>query len=158
MNRASRIVPEISTRLKLVKENEFEYPEVTAIFSPLATVRFVRQHFIDLPREQFMTIHLNTAHKVIGFEWSSKGGLAASIIEPRLVFTSALLKGSACVICVHNHPSGNTEPSREDMAVTKQLVAAGRLIGIPVRDHIIVGDLSLGDTEYTSLAERGMLE
>lgn len=106
----------------------------------------------DLHREIFVVVLLNTAHRCIGHFTASEGGLAASVVEPRLVFRRAILDHAAAVICLHNHPSGNPEPSREDGVVTRQLAEAGRVVGIPLRDHIIVA----GDT-YTSLAERGMI-
>ena len=75
-----------------------------------------------------------------------------SIVEPRAVFQKAILENAASVICLHNHPSGNLEPSREDIRITRQLVECGRLMGIPVHDHIIIA----GDG-FTSLSERGLM-
>ncbi|PIQ61540.1 MAG: hypothetical protein COV99_08745 [Bacteroidetes bacterium CG12_big_fil_rev_8_21_14_0_65_60_17] len=106
----------------------------------------------DLHREVFLVVLLNTAHRCIGEFTASEGGLAASVVEPRLVFRRAILDHAAAVICLHNHPSGNPEPSREDCQITRQLVEAGRVVGIPLRDHLIVA----GDT-WTSLAERGLI-
>lgn len=106
----------------------------------------------DLPREVFVVLHLNTANVVTGEYTLTTGGLAASIVEPRQVFERAILEHAASVVCLHNHPSGNPEPSREDVAITKQLVDAGRILGIPVHDHLIIA----GRT-YTSLAERGLM-
>jgi DNA repair protein RadC len=117
--------------------------DVATVYGPLLR---------DLPREVFMTVHLNTANFVIGDYTISEGGLSASIVEPRAVFRQAILENAASIICIHNHPSGNPEPSREDIAVTRQLVEAGRVIGIPVHDHLIIAG-----TEYTSLAERGVM-
>ena len=106
----------------------------------------------DLRREVFRVILLNTAHVRISDFVASEGGIASSIVEPRLIFRRAILEHAAAVICIHNHPSGNPEPSREDVAVTRQLVRAGQHLGIPLRDHVIIA----GD-EYTSLAERGLV-
>jgi DNA repair proteins len=78
--------------------------------------------------------------------------LNSSIVHPREVFIFAIACASACIILAHNHPSGNTEPSQEDIAVTKQLVEVSKVIGIKIQDHIIFA----GDT-FTSLAERGIL-
>jgi len=78
--------------------------------------------------------------------------LAASIVEPRAVFKQAILDNAAAVICLHNHPSGNLEPSREDIRITRQLVDAGKLMGIPVHDHLIIAG-----RQHTSLAERGVM-
>ncbi len=107
----------------------------------------------DLHREVFKVAMLNSAARLIRTFTASEGGLAASIVEPRLVFRRAILAHAASIICVHNHPSGNREPSREDIRITKQLALAGQVVGITLNDHIIIA----GDG-YTSLAERGYLE
>jgi DNA repair protein RadC len=106
----------------------------------------------DLPREIFVVLHLNTANVVTAEYTLTTGGLAASIVEPRHVFERAILESAASVVCLHNHPSGNPEPSREDVAITKQLCEAGRVLGIPVHDHLIIAGRS-----FTSLAERGLM-
>jgi DNA repair protein RadC len=106
----------------------------------------------DLKREIFRIVLLNTANVIYGDFTISEGGLAASIVEPRAVFQRAVLENAAAIICLHNHPSGNPEPSREDVRITKQLVEAGKLMGIPVHDHLIIAGRG-----YTSLAERGLM-
>ena len=106
----------------------------------------------DLPREVFVVLHLNTANLVTSEYTLTTGGLAASIVEPRQVFERAILESAASIICLHNHPSGNLEPSREDVAITRQLVEAGKVLGIPVHDHLI-----LAGRGFTSLAERGLM-
>ncbi|MEX0822553.1 MAG: DNA repair protein RadC [Rhodothermales bacterium] len=106
----------------------------------------------DLPREVFDVIFLNTANVIIGDVRVSEGGLASSIVEPRAIFQKAVLENAAALICVHNHPSGNPEPSREDVRITRQLVEAGQLMGIPLHDHIIVAG-----NGYTSMAERQLM-
>lgn len=106
----------------------------------------------DMKREVFVVVHLNTANIITGDYTVSEGGLAASIVEPRAVFQRAVLENAAAVICLHNHPSGNPEPSREDVSITRQLVEAGKLMGIPVHDHLIIAGAG-----YTSLAERGLM-
>ncbi len=106
----------------------------------------------DLQQEIFAIVLLNTAGYIVGDYRLSEGGLASSIVEPRAVFRRAILENAAAIICMHNHPSGNPEPSAEDIAITRQLVEAGKLMGIPVHDHIIIA----GNT-YTSLAERGLI-
>lgn len=117
--------------------------DVAAVYGPLMR---------DLKKEVFKVVFLNTANVIIGDYTASEGGLAASIVEPRAVFGKAILENAAAIICLHNHPSGNPEPSREDVRVTRQLVEAGRLMGVPVHDHLIIA----GDG-YTSLAERGLM-
>ena len=118
--------------------------DVNAVFGPLMR---------DLKKEIFRVVHLNTANVILQDYIISEGGLAASIVEPRAVFEQAILENAASIICLHNHPSGNPEPSREDIRITRQLVEAGATMGIPVHDHIIIA----GDT-FTSLAQRGVID
>ncbi len=102
--------------------------DVAAVYGPLMR---------DLKKEIFKVVLLNTANVIIGDYTVSEGGLAASIVEPRAVFQQAILENAAAIICLHNHPSGNPEPSREDIRITRQLVEAGQLMGVPVHDHLI---------------------
>lgn len=106
----------------------------------------------DLTKEVFKVVHLNTANVIIGDYTVSEGGLSSSVVEPRGVFEQAILDDAAAVICLHNHPSGNPEPSREDIRITRQLVEAGKTMGIPIHDHLIIAG-----TDHTSLAERGVI-
>lgn len=106
----------------------------------------------DLKQEQFMVVCLSSANKIIRDRIITKGLLNSSLTHPREVFREAILENAASVILLHNHPSGNLEPSREDIAVTKQIVEAGKIIGIAVHDHIIIA----GDG-HTSMMERGLM-
>ncbi|MDQ7794010.1 MAG: DNA repair protein RadC [bacterium] len=103
-----------------------------------------------LDREHFRVILLNTKNHVIGVEQVSVGSLASSVVHPREVFKGALARSAAAVILVHNHPSGDPAPSREDLDVTGRLVEAGRLLGVEVLDHIVIGD-----NAFVSLREKG---
>ena len=100
----------------------------------------------DLRQEEFHALLLNTQHRVIRDVLVTRGILDASLIHPREVFRVAIVECASGVILVHNHPSGDPTPSQEDRAVTHQLAAAGKAIGIPVLDHVIVGE-----GEYFSL-------
>lgn len=106
----------------------------------------------DLRQEEFHALLLNTQHRVIRDVLVTRGILDASLIHPREVFRAAIVESAAGVILVHNHPSGDPTPSQEDRAVTRQLVSAGSAVGIPVLDHVIVGE-----GRYVSLAEAGGL-
>ena len=116
----------------------------------------VANHYLplvrDLRKEVFKILLLNRANRLIKEVIISEGTLDASIVHPRDVFREALLEPAAGVILIHNHPSGNPTPSEEDLRVTKQLVDAGRLLGIRVYDHIIMA----GET-YRSLADDGLI-
>ncbi len=91
-------------------------------------------------REQFLVLLLNARHEVESIETVSVGSLNASIVHPREVFKPAIVSSAAAVVLVHNHPSGDPEPSEEDLTITKRLVAAGELLGIGVLDHVIVAE------------------
>ncbi len=127
-------------------------PERPSLRTPADVAARYGPRLRDLKREVFVVVLLDTAGRATGDFTVSEGGLSASIVEPRAVFQRAVLENAAAVVCLHNHPSGNPEPSREDVAITRQLVEAGRLMGIPVHDHVIIAGRG-----YTSLAERGLL-
>lgn len=116
----------------------------------------VANHYLpllrDLRKEVFKVLLLNRANRVIREVLVSEGTLDASIVHPREVFREALLEPAAGVILIHNHPSGNPAPSEEDLKITRQLVEAGRLLGIKVHDHLI-----LAGESYRSLADEGLL-
>lgn len=106
----------------------------------------------DLKKEIFMVLLLASNQKMIKDAIISEGILNASVVTPREVFRLALLAMAGAVILVHNHPSGNIEPSREDIQLTKQMVDVGKAMNVPVLDHIIIA----GDS-YTSFADKGLL-
>ena len=116
----------------------------------------VRDHYLplmkDLRKEVFRVLLLSRANRLIKEVTISEGTLDASIVHPRDVFREALLESAAGVILLHNHPSGNPNPSEEDIRITKQLVEAGRVMGIKVYDHII-----LAGEDYRSLADDGLI-
>lgn len=91
-------------------------------------------------REHFVVLLLNTRNGVIGVNEVSVGGLASAPVHPREVFKPAIIAGAAAVILAHNHPSGDPTPSRDDEAITEQVRAAGRVLGIEVLDHIVLGE------------------
>lgn len=101
------------------------------------------------PTEEFWVLLLDSKHRILGLAQVSVGSLSASLVHPREVFGPAVRMGAASVLCAHNHPSGDPEPSAEDLEVTRRLLESGRLLGIPLLDHIV-----LGDGSYLSLRER----
>lgn len=106
----------------------------------------------NLDREYFLALLLNTKNQVLAKETISIGTLNASMVHPRELFKVAIRRSAAAVILVHNHPSGDPTPSREDIALTKRLVEAGEIIGIDVLDHIVIGD-----NRFTSLKSKGLI-
>jgi DNA repair protein RadC len=105
----------------------------------------------DLAQEEFRVLMLNTQHAVIRESVITRGTLDTSVVHPREVFRAAIAESAASLILVHNHPSGDPTPSPEDRTVTRQLAEAGRLLGIPILDHVIVGD-----GRYISFVEAGL--
>jgi DNA repair protein RadC len=103
-------------------------------------------------KEKFITLCLDTKNQILKEEVVSIGSLNASIVHPHEVFKSALMESSASVIMVHNHPSGDPSPSREDIMVTEKMVEGGKLLGIDVLDHIIIGE-----GRYISLKDEGFV-
>lgn len=123
-----------------------------AIRQPQAAYQLVHPLIRDLDREHFYCLHLNTRHTVMEIDLVSVGSLSASIVHPREVFRRAISRGAASLILAHNHPSGDPEPSEDDLEITSRLARVGELVGIPVLDHIV-----LANGSFVSLRERGCL-
>jgi len=119
------------------------------------TPRDVYQHFRfrlrDLRQEEFHVLLLNSQNEVLRDLMATRGTLDASLVHPREVFRAAIVENAASLILVHNHPSGDPTPSEEDHAVTEELRAAGRQVGIEVLDHVIIGE-----GRYVSFVESGL--
>jgi DNA repair protein RadC len=117
--------------------------EVAEIFIPLLGNEL---------KEKFLVVCLNSSNKIVKHEIISVGNLDSSLVHPREVFKVAIENSSKSIILVHNHPSGNPEPSSEDISITKKLIEAGKIFDIPVFDHIIVAG-----NKYTSLVEKRVI-
>lgn len=124
--------------VKLVKEKTIAYKQ-TKISSDI-DVKALLGFMSDLPEEHFYAVYLNAKNEPIGINLVSKGTISSALVHPREVFKGALLANASRILVAHNHPSGNTTPSPEDIDVTKQLIAAGKVLGVPVLDHVIMGD------------------
>lgn len=134
-----------------VRESGFDVERVQIRSAADAAAAF--QRYLDgADREHFVVAALNTKHVINAIHTVSIGSLDASIVHPREVLKFALLANASGIIACHNHPSGQSHPSQEDVQVTKRLVEAGRIIGIDVLDHIV-----LGDDSYSSLKELGLM-
>jgi len=137
------IVPQY--RLVLVKEPGIK---PTTITDPISFHHFI-QPLAHYSEEHFIAFHLDAKYQVIGYHEVSKGTLNASLVHPREVFKAALLSNAYAIIVAHNHPSGSVVPSREDIEVTKQLIAAGKIMGVSVADHCIVSSESMNSLRET---------
>jgi DNA repair protein RadC len=94
----------------------------------------------DEPVEVFVVLCLDTKHKLIAYHELSRGTLDSTLVHPRELFKAAMLANAASVVIGHNHPSGDANPSPDDIALTRRLVQSGELLGITVLDHLILGD------------------
>jgi len=141
---AFEISRRVESQQKWFSDKKITSPkDVAEIFIPL---------FRDEVKEKFIVVCLNSANKIICHEIISVGSLNSSIVHPREVFKVAIENNSANIIIMHNHPSGNPDPSKEDIKVTQKLVEAGKLLEINVFDHIIIANNS-----YTSLVEKRVI-
>lgn len=138
--------------IKQVKEKGINY-NIESIHSPESVYKILRD-VLELDQEaqeKFGVLALNTKNKVVGIHIISTGSLNASIVHPREVFKSLMLNNACSFVAFHNHPSGDSTPSREDIEITKRLAEAGEIMGIDLLDHIIIGD------HYTSLKQMGVI-
>lgn len=135
-----------------VKEEITDYLKTGQRYTAPQQVSDTFQFLMKETKEQFITLHLDGKNRIICMDIVSIGSLNQSIVHPRSVFMTACLSSAAAIICVHNHPTGDPTPSSEDIAITKRLSEAGEIMGIKILDHIIVGD-----GEYLSFVERGLL-
>jgi DNA repair protein RadC len=138
-------------RIELVRDSTSDYPE-ESVRGASQVWRLLREELTGWDRERFLTLLLDGRHKVLGLEEVSVGTATASLVHPREVFKGAILANAVAFILVHNHPSGDPSPSREDRDVTERLKKASELMGIKLLDHIV-----FGKEGFHSFAEAGEL-
>ncbi len=144
---------QIKACFELGKRKDLE-PELKDfdIKEPQSIVKAIRASIKDKAKEHFKLILLNARNKILGISTISIGSLNASIVHPREVFKDAIVNNAYSIVLVHNHPSGDAEPSENDIKMTKKLVESGKILGIEVIDHVIIGK-----NEFCSFKERGLL-
>ena len=126
--------------------------QIDVIHGPQDVADMLMPRYNHASKEHFGVVLLNTKNHVLAIREVSVGSLSATVVHPREVFEQAIAVHAANIILFHNHPSGDPSPSREDIAITQRLVKAGRIMDIPVLDHII-----LGENRFLSLKERDLL-
>jgi DNA repair protein RadC len=140
-------------RVQLVREGAMSIPQPKLRSSADAADLF-RRYLGPVDREHFMLAMLDRKNKLIGIHTVSVGSLTASVVHPREVYKPAILANAAAILLCHNHPSGDPQPSQEDRVLTQRLVEGGKLLGISVLDHVVLGDGSLA---YFSFADNNLL-
>lgn len=139
-------------RVKLVKDGVKNYPvERVGSFGDAATV--LHKQLDDLPHEAVVAIYLNGQNGILGTQTLAIGGLHGCALTPKDVFRGAFEVAASAIIIGHNHPSGNPAPSEDDLQLTKAVIAAGKILGIPLLDHVIVAR-----GKQVSLRDRGCFQ
>ena len=144
---------ELLALLELAKRLGEKRKERSVITCPEDAADYAAPRLRYENREHFCIILLNVKNHILSWETISIGSLDASVVHPREVFRPAIIKGAASIILVHNHPSGDPTPSKEDLEVTARMVQVGRVMNISVLDHIIIG----GDN-FVSMKEKGAIK
>jgi len=146
---AGRVAAALELGRRLAREGPLELGRIR---SPADVFERCAPSMRDLLHEEFRVLLVNTQHAVLREVVVTRGILDASVVHPREVFKAAVAESAAALILVHNHPSGDPAPSPEDREVTRQLAESGRILGIPILDHVVVGD-----ARYVSFVEAGYL-
>ena len=145
-----RVMKPVYSR-EVIREDLPVYIDAKRFTSPQQVFEMFRDLILET-REHFLCLHLDGKNRIVCLDRVAVGSLNQCVVHSREVMKSALLSSAAGIILVHNHPTGDPNPSGEDLAITKRLKEAGELIGIPVLDHIIIGN-----GQFVSFAERGLL-
>jgi DNA repair protein RadC len=135
-----------------IREIEYSYNKRPKISGMDDVIKAVKPMIADQNKEFFIALYLNTKNGIIKQEVVSVGSLSANVVHPREVFRTACILSASSIIVAHNHPSGDPMPSRQDIELTKKLVEAGKIMGIDVLDHVIIGQ----DSCY-GFQEKGLL-
>lgn len=134
------------------RRNETETKAIEYVSGSKDAYNYLKRFFIDLNHEEFWVLLMGQNCKVLGKELISKGGLAGTFADPKIIFNIALRYSAANIMLAHNHPSGNLKPSQPDIDLTKKIASAGRLLDIKVLDHLIFTDAG-----YYSFADEGVI-
>lgn len=132
------------------RRKDSDKPQLEKLISSKDAHNIIKADLADLPHEEFWILLLNRANILIGKHLLSKGGQSGTVVDPKMIFKTAIEHGAAALILVHNHPSGSLKPSSADINITKKLMELGKMMEIAVHDHLIV----YNDT-FLSLADEG---
>lgn len=142
----------LEVRVALVRAPDYKPKARPLVGYSGAAYELLRSRFQAEPVESFVVLCLSAKHRVECVHVVSRGASTSVEVQPRHVFQVALVANAVAIIVAHNHPSGDAEPSRDDLALTRRLAGAGRVLDVPLFDHLIIGADS-----YVSLADRGAI-
>lgn len=143
----------IKAALELARRQQSEvFAENPCLLTSRDVAEYVKVKFPNLTQEHFIAIYLNAKRKPLGFDIVSSGGMTSTIVDIRIILRRALEEKATSIILSHNHPSGESQPSTQDIYITKKLQQAASLMDISVNDHVIIGE-----TKHYSFADEGML-
>ena len=135
-----------------VREEVIEYLTPDRRYTEPAQIGEIFSFLARETKEYFFTMHLDGKNRILCLDCVSIGSLNQSVVHPREVFKTALLSSAACVVLIHNHPTGDPTPSNEDIAITRRLKESGDILGVKILDHIVIGS-----PDILSFVERGLL-
>lgn len=147
--KAISIVAALELGRRRKESDQVKRPKIT---SSTSVFEIMKPALLDLKHEEFWIVLLNRSNLVLSKELISSGGVSGTLADPKIIFKAALDKLASSVILVHNHPSGNLKPSHQDVQLTKKMIESGRILDIPVLDHII-----FTDDGYYSFADEGLI-
>jgi DNA repair protein RadC len=157
--KASKLIASFAIAKKVMEEikisdeqNEAERKKHNSVTSPDELFKIIKEKISNFSKEHFYVVSLDARNNFIGIDEISVGTLTASIVHPRETFESAIRRHAAHIIIAHNHPSGETEPSEDDLKITKRLVESGKIMGIEVLDHLIITK-----NNYLSFKEKSLI-
>lgn len=142
----------LEVRVALVHAPDYKPQQASTILGSSSVYNLLYPRFATEPVESFVVLCLNAKHKVLGVHVVARGQITQVDVHPGAVYQAALLSNAAAIIVSHNHPSGDVEPSPEDLVLTQRLVVAGKVLGVPLLDHLVISG-----ERYTSFADRGLL-
>ena len=158
-SKASKLQASFEISKRAVKEktdeeirSSEERKKLNSVTSPDELYKILKEKILNFSKEHFYVVSLDTRNNMIGVDEISVGTLTASLVHPRETFESAIKRHAAQIIIAHNHPSGETDPSEDDLKITRRLVDAGKIMGIEVLDHIIVTN-----NGYLSFKEKNLI-
>ena len=150
--RATRTIPSFQLRVRRVRVAEGQVPYAgDSVKTPEAVATMARSLIGDSAQEHFYVFFLDAKNRVIGCSEIARGGMDMCLVDPRILFRTAILAGAASLIVAHNHPSGDASPSREDQELTRRLRQGAQLLGIGLLDHVVVTA-----DDFESFAEAGL--